>query len=279
MTNKIILDTACHKGQQLVIRHESHANQTLMDLAIFLPSKARYEKVPALIYLSGLTCTWENAVTKAGAQYFAEKQGIAIIYPDTSPRGEHIADDTQYDLGQGAGFYVNATQKPWQPHYQMYDYVKNDIINLIQKQKLPIRTEFFALCGHSMGGHGALTIALKNPDIFISTSAFAPIVNPIDVAWGQKAFTHYLGEDQTSWQDYDACQLVAQKGYPNAILIHQGLADQFYLSQLYPQSFVDKAKQKQVNVQLEYAENYDHSYYFIASFIEQHIDFHCQFLI
>ena len=273
----IILDVKSCSGQQRTYRHYSECNQCDMEFSVFLPSSARdNHRVPALLYLSGLTCTWENAVTKAGAQAYGEELGLAIIFPDTSPRGDMVANDDAYDLGQGAGFYLNATQSPWDRHYNMQDYIIKELPVLFNQLDLPIYTDFFGITGHSMGGHGALTLAMKNPNLFVSLSAFAPIVNPIAVAWGQKAFTAYLGDDKILWQDYDACCLVEKYGYNNLILIDQGGDDNFLNDQLKPENFVNACQKKNVNVTVRMQEGYDHSYYFIASFIRDHIEFHAQ---
>ena len=273
---KVILDTPMHGGQLFTVQHKSKATQCNMEIAFFLPSQSKKKPCRAIIYLSGLTCTWENAVTKAGAQYFAEKNNVALIFPDTSPRGEHVPNDDQYDLGQGAGFYLNATEKPWASHFNMEDYVLYDIIELIKEQNYPIETDSFGITGHSMGGHGALSLAIKNPTLFTSVSAFAPIVNPSSVPWGQKAFTAYLGNDQQKWEQYDSCMLIEKYGLDIPILIDQGKADTFLQTQLQPEMFVQAAQNKKCHIRLRLHDNYDHSYYFVASFMEDHIAFHCQ---
>jgi S-formylglutathione hydrolase len=228
-----------------------------------------------LYWLSGLTCTDENFVQKAGAQRIAAELGMAIVCPDTSPRGGNVANDDGYDLGQGAGFYVNATQAPWSEHYQMYDYVVGELPDLVEAN-FPV-TEQRAISGHSMGGHGALTIALKNPERYSSVSAFSPIVNPIECPWGKKALTAYLGENVGEWQAYDTCELIQKSTQHLPMLIEQGLADNFLVEQLKPENLVSAAKKAGYSVILNQHEGYDHSYFFIASFIEEHLRFHAKY--
>ncbi|AND80336.1 S-formylglutathione hydrolase [Streptococcus pantholopis] len=257
--------------------HQSKMTNTEMTFAIYLPPQAEQGKrVPVLYFLSGLTCTDENFSTKAGAQQYAAKYGLALVIPDTSPRGQEVADDDAYDLGQGAGFYLNATQSPWAEHYRMYDYIVEELPELIETN-FPV-TGQASIFGHSMGGHGALQIGLKNSERYSSISAFAPIVNPSEVPWGQKAFTAYLGPDQSAWQTYDSTKLIALAENVQPILIDQGLADDFYPQQLQPQAFAEAAKKNGAAVTLNWHEGYDHSYYFIASFIEKHIAFHAEHL-
>ncbi|AUW95936.1 S-formylglutathione hydrolase [Streptococcus pluranimalium] len=246
-----------------------------MTFAIYLPPQVEMEKkVPVLYFLSGLTCTDENFSTKAGAQQYAAKYGMALVMPDTSPRGEAVADDEAYDLGQGAGFYLNATEQPWAEHYRMYDYVVEELPALIE-ENFPV-TDKRSIFGHSMGGHGALQIGLKNYEQYQSISAFSPIVNPSQVPWGQKAFTAYLGADKASWASYDSTHLLSQVDKTRPILIDQGLADDFYSEQLQPETFNKAAADNNIEVQLNLHAGYDHSYYFIASFVEEHIAFHAQ---
>ena len=259
-------------------QHFSDANQCTMTFAIYLPPATLHgKKVPVLYWLSGLTCTDENFATKAHAQQFASQHGIALVMPDTSPRGDGVADDDAYDLGQGAGFYVNATQEPWAKHYQMYDYVVHELPKIIESH-FPVTNER-AIFGHSMGGHGALQIALKNSHRYKSVSAFAPIVNPSDTPWGKKAFSAYLGSDAATWSEYDSLQLLdkcTRKDLP--ILIDQGLADSFYPEQLQPEKFTQKANELGFDATLHLRSGYNHSYYFIASFIREHIEFHAKTL-
>ncbi len=259
--------------------HESTICQCEMTFSVYLPPKSRDEKVPALYWLSGLTCNDDNARTKGGFQRFAAQHGIAIVFPDTSPRGDDVADEPErYDLGQAAGFYVNATQSPWTPNYQMFDYVTRELPAL-NEANLPLIPGVKSVTGHSMGGHGALICALKNPGEFRSVSAFAPITNPVNCGWGQGCFGAYLGEDTSAWEAYDATCLVQSGARVNDILIDQGDADEFlHQGQLLPDNFqaaCDAAGQP-VNVRMQ--PGYDHSYHFIASFIEDHFDYHARFL-
>ncbi|MEC9887741.1 S-formylglutathione hydrolase, partial [Escherichia ruysiae] len=229
--------------------------------------------------LSGLTCNDENFTTKAGAQRVAAELGIVLVMPDTSPRGEQVANDDGYDLGQGAGFYLNATQPPWAAHYRMYDYLRDELPALIQSQFNV--SDRCAISGHSMGGHGALIMALKNPGKYTSVSAFAPIVNPCSVPWGIKAFSAYLGEDKNDWEEWDSCALMYASNAQDAIptLIDQGDSDQFLADQLQPAVLAEAARQKAWPMTLRIQPGYDHSYYFIASFIEDHLRFHAQHLL
>jgi len=257
--------------------HDSSALNCNMRFAIFLPPNASKDSpVPVLYWLSGLTCTDENFMQKAGAFKKAAELGIAIVAPDTSPRGVAVADDGQYDLGQGAGFYLNATQKPWSDHFQMYSYIVNELPQLIE-ENFPV-SMIKSISGHSMGGHGALTIGLKNPDLYQSISAFSPIVNPMQAPWGKKAFTEYLGNDFSTWRDYDACELLKQQKANLPILVDQGDADQFLEEQLKPESLVQAAKVNGSMVELRIQSGYDHSYFFISSFIEDHLEFHSRYL-
>jgi S-formylglutathione hydrolase len=254
----------------------SHYSETLnctMRFAIYLPPQASEGvKVPVLYWLSGLTCTDENFMQKAGGHRIAAELGVAIVAPDTSPRGEDVADDESYDLGQGAGFYVNATQAPWSRHYRMYDYVLKELPDLIETV-FPVTGER-SISGHSMGGHGALVLALRNPDRYRSVSAFSPIANPVNCPWGKKAFTAYLGEDTSTWADYDASKLMHQAQQFVPALVDQGEADNFLSEQLRPETLESAAEHSGYPLQLRRHEGYDHSYYFIASFIEQHLRFH-----
>ncbi|TKE98648.1 S-formylglutathione hydrolase [Vibrio kanaloae] len=258
----------------------THFSATLdcnMRFAIFLPPNASKENpVPVLYWLSGLTCTDENFMQKAGAFKAAAEQGIAIVAPDTSPRGEGVADDENYDLGQGAGFYVNATQAPWDSHYHMYDYVVTELPALIESF-FPV-TSVKSISGHSMGGHGALTIGIKNEDNYRSISAFSPITNPMQCPWGQKAFNQYLGLDIEEWKYYDASELLKTKGTKLPMLVDQGEADNFLIEQLNPEQLVEAAKVTNADLELRMQPGYDHSYYFISSFIDEHIEFHAAYL-
>ncbi|TRX55200.1 S-formylglutathione hydrolase [Thalassomonas sp. M1454] len=262
--------------------HQATSTQCEMTFAVYLPPQAKTQKVPVLYWLSGLTCNDENFSHKAGAQRIAAELGMALVMPDTSPRGKDVPDDVDanYDFGLGAGFYLNATQEPWNKHYHMYDYVVDELPALLEDNFNVSNKK--AISGHSMGGHGALTIAFKNPNQYASVSAFSPITNPMNCPWGEKAFSNYLGDDKTSWQQYDACYLLKQDKPSLPILIEQGLADNFLAEQLKPeaieQAAKQAAKQAKVNIQLNRQEGYDHSYFFIASFIEQHLRFHWQHL-
>ena len=263
------------EGRQQRWRHDSTVLNCAMTFSIFLPPT---ENPPVLFWLSGLTCNDENFTTKAGAQRVAAELGIALVMPDTSPRGDDVADDAGYDLGKGAGFYLNATEQPWARHYRMYDYIRDELPALIQSGFAV--SDRCAISGHSMGGHGALIMALKNPGKYVSVSAFAPIVNPTQVPWGQKAFAHYLGEDEAKWQEWDSCALMLTSSSANAIpmLIDQGDADQFLAGQLQPAVLAEAARQKDWPLTLRIQPGYDHSYYFIASFIEDHLRFHAEHL-
>jgi S-formylglutathione hydrolase len=261
-------------GSQEVWTHESAVCGCTMRFGIYLPSQAEHEKVPALYWLSGLTCTDENFAGKAGAQRVAAELGVAIVMPDTSPRGLSLpGEDDSYDFGSGAGFYLNATQSPWVGHYNMYDYVVSELPALINAN-FPVAGERVSISGHSMGGHGALTIALKNPAKYRSVSAFSPIVAPTQVPWGQKAFRCYLGEDENSWKQYDATELVESRQFDGEILIDQGDADDFLKEQLKPQLFAAACRSAGQPLNLRMQAGYDHSYFFIASFIEDHLRFH-----
>jgi S-formylglutathione hydrolase len=266
-------------GVQKHFQHYAKSVRCQMRFAIYLPKCAsKSSPVPVLYWLSGLTCNDENFVQKAGAQRFAEALGIAIVCPDTSPRGDNVADDENqsYDLGLGAGFYVNATEQPWSEHYQMYDYIVDELPKLIE-ENFPVSTEK-SISGHSMGGHGALTIALKNPDKYTSVSAFSPIANPMNCPWGQKAFNAYLGSDEKLWQQHDASVLMKASEQHIPTLVDQGLADNFLEEQLHPESLISAASDNNYPLTLNQHDGYDHSYFFIASFIESHMHFHAQHL-
>ncbi|MCP5207973.1 MAG: S-formylglutathione hydrolase [Hahellaceae bacterium] len=254
-------------------RHQSSTLNCSMRFAIYLPPQASTgDKVPVLYWLSGLTCSDENFMQKASAQRIAAELGIAIVAPDTSPRGEDVADDEAYDLGQGAGFYVNATQAPWSRHYQMYDYVVNELPTLIEST-FPV-SDKRAIAGHSMGGHGALVIALRNPERYQSVSAFSPISHPSKCPWGVKAFTAYLGKDTSTWRNYDASILMREATQKVPALVDQGEADGFLVEQLQPELLEAAASACDYPLELRRHDGYDHSYYFIASFIDDHLRFH-----
>ncbi|MDO6613221.1 S-formylglutathione hydrolase [Shewanella sp. 1_MG-2023] len=260
-------------------RHHSYTLNCHMRFAIYLPPQAASQKVPVLYWLSGLTCTDENVMQKSGIQRVAAELGIAIVAPDTSPRGENVADDESaaYDFGLGAGFYLNATQAPFNTHYQMYDYVVKELPTLIE-QHFPV-SNMRSISGHSMGGHGAISIGLKNPEQYQSISAFSPICNPINCPWGQKAFNGYLGSDQTTWAEYDSSELMKNSTVKLPMLVDQGTEDNFLTEQLKPDTLVDAAKTQQYPLTLRMQEGYDHSYFFISSFIEDHLRFHAKYLL
>ena len=256
--------------------HDSPATGVPMRFTVFQPpGEGPY---PYVIWLSGLTCTEDNFTVKAGAYRTAAELGLAVVAPDTSPRGEGVADDPAYDLGQGAGFYVDATQEPWAPHFRMYSYVTRDLIETVEAE-FPLDGSRRGVLGHSMGGHGALTIALRNPDLFRSVSAFAPIVAPSQCPWGEKAMTAYLGPDRSLWRAHDAVALIeagVAKGRFDEILIDQGGADAFLENQLKPELFRDACAGAGQSLRLRLQAGYDHSYFFIATFIADHLAFHAE---
>lgn len=267
---------ACFGGTQHVIKHSSAACACDMTFALFLPAEAADGPVPVLWFLSGLTCTHENAMVKAGAQAWAAEQGIALVYPDTSPRGENVANDEAYDLGQGAGFYVNATQDPWKPHFQMWSYIADELPALLTEH-FPVDMDRQAITGHSMGGHGALTLAMSLPGRFASVSAFAPIAHPTASDWGRKQMAAYLGEDEANWTAHDATLLMQEKGFDGPVLIDQGTDDQF-LELLQPEALSAAMAKRRQNGTFRMQSGYDHSYFFIASFMEDHVTFHAEAL-
>lgn len=277
---EIVSTTACFGGKHLVLRHYSQATGTTMEAAIYLPPKAESGPRPVIYYLSGLTCTWENAATKAGAQRYAAERGLILVFPDTSPRGSDaegnsVADDPSYDLGQGAGFYLDATERPWAPHFKMESYILGDLIPLVDAN-FPVDPERRGVTGHSMGGHGALTLAMRHPGTFRSLSAFAPIVAPAEVPWGQKAFTAYLGDDPSRWLEHDATHLLASRGWGGDVLIDQGTDDKFLEEQLQPLRFEKAATAASVPLTLRLQAGYDHSYWFVQSFIGDHLAWHAE---
>ena len=255
-------------------RHTSDVCNCTMQFSVYLPPRAASERVPVVYWLSGLTCTDDNARTKGGMQRYAAELGLALVFADTSPRGIHVADaQNRYDLGKGAGFYVNATREPWSQHYRMYDYVTRELPALIESE-LPVLPGIKSISGHSMGGHGALICALKNPGAYRSVSAFAPICNPTVSDWGQECFAAYLGEDQQAWQAYDATALVANGAPPVPLFIDSGTADEFLAGQLFPQNLETACKTRDFPLTLRMQEDYDHSYHFIATFIGEHLAYH-----
>ena len=270
---EVISENRCFGGVQKVCRHPSNTCGVDMTFAIFLPPQAEERKVPLLWYLSGLTCTHENAMTKGGFQGHAAKHGIAVVFPDTSPRGEGVADDEAYDLGQGAGFYVNATRDPWRQNFRMYDYVVSELRSLVTAN-FPV-TEAQGITGHSMGGHGALTIALRNPDLFGSLSAFAPIANPTRSDWGRKQLSAYLGDDESAWGNHDSAILLEEHGWKGDILVDQGAKDQF-LDLLKPEALAAAMTKRRQAGQVRLQAGYDHSYFFVQTFASDHVAWHAE---
>lgn len=269
-------ENRCFGGVQGVYRHASSATSTDMTFGLFLPEEAETASVPVLWFLSGLTCTHENAMTKAGAQRWAAEQGLALVFADTSPRGEGVADDPAFDLGQGAGFYVNATQAPWSAHFRMWDYITADLPAVLAEH-FPIDAERQAITGHSMGGHGALTLAMHLPERFASVSAFAPICHPTQSDWGRKQFSAYLGEDTALWEAHDATLLMRERGFDGPVLIDTGTQDQFgdlLGTEHMAQAIATRRQQASLRLQ----PGYDHSYFFISTFMEEHIAFHADAL-
>ncbi|MBC1212340.1 S-formylglutathione hydrolase [Listeria booriae] len=261
-------------GTQRKYRHHSETLHCAMTFNLFLPNVEKFPNPSLIWWLSGLTCTDDNFTHKAGAQKKAAELGLALVMPDTSPRGETVADDADWDLGQGAGFYVNATQQPWNANYQMYDYIVTELTTIVRETLGLTGSE--SIMGHSMGGHGALVIGLRNPDRFRTISAFSPIVNPSDVPWGMKAFDAYLGADKQTWASWDASKLLASHdGKPVPILLDQGTADNFLHVQLQPENLIAP---EGYPLEIRMQDGYDHSYYFIASFIDEHLEFHKTYL-
>ncbi|WP_282024399.1 S-formylglutathione hydrolase [Limimaricola cinnabarinus] len=273
---KTISENTCFGGVQGVYSHASEVTGTEMTFGLFLPVEAQEGPVPVLWVLSGLTCTHENAMTKAGAQRWAAEQGIALVFPDTSPRGEGVADDDSFDMGQGAGFYLNATQDPWAKHYRMWDYVAEELPALLEGQ-FAIDEGRQSITGHSMGGHGALTMAMRLPGRYRSVSAFAPICHPTQSDWGRRQFTAYLGEDEAAWARHDATLLMAKTGFDGPLLIDTGTADQFG-DKLGTEAFAKAMAERRQPGTLRLQKGYDHSYFFVSSFMEDHVDFHAQAL-
>ncbi|MBY6047215.1 S-formylglutathione hydrolase [Vannielia litorea] len=273
MSLEVISETACFSGRQIVAKHPSNACGCEMTFAVYLPPQAEHGPVPVLWYLSGLTCTHENAMTKGGFQEHAAEHGIAVIFPDTSPRGEDVADDEAYDLGQGAGFYVNATREPWSPHFRMYDYITGELRGLVMEH-FPLEDRH-GITGHSMGGHGALTIAMRNAEMFESLSAFAPIANPTSSDWGRKQLSAYLGDDESSWADHDASILLEEKGWKGEILVDQGASDQF-LDLLRPEALAQAMVKRRQPGAIRMQPGYDHSYFFVTTFARDHVAWHAE---
>ena len=283
---EIVSESACCGGRQLVIKHQSLVLQCEMSFGLFLPpsrspslSPSLDSPSPILLYLSGLTCSWENVATKGFAQAACAEHGIAFLSPDTSPRGAGVADSADYDLGQGAGFYLDATQgtaeQPWSKNFRMRSYIEQELLSELASSDFALATDRVGICGHSMGGHGALSFALRSSERYRSLSAFAPIVAPSQVPWGQKAFSAYLGEhNRDAWLEYDACALVENTTWNKKILIDQGDKDPFLEQQLRPHLFAEACERKGIALDLRLQSGYDHSYYFIMSFMAEHVAFH-----
>ncbi len=273
---KVLSEDSCFGGMQGVYSHKSDACSCDMTFGLFLPKQAKTAKVPVLWYLSGLTCTHENAMVKAGAQAWAAARGMALVFPDTSPRGDGVADDDDFALGQGAGFYVNATQDPWKPHFQMWDYVADELPALVMAE-FALDADRQAITGHSMGGHGALTLGMTLPQQYKSVSAFAPLANPSCSDWGKAQFGAYLGEDPQAWQAHDASILMRENGHPNPVLVDQGAADQF-VNLLQPEILAESMAARRQPGAFRLQPGYNHSYFFVASFMRDHVDFHAEAL-
>ena len=276
---QLVGEHACFGGMQQFYKHDSRETRGSMKFSVYQPPQAKAGQVPVLYYLSGLTCTDETFPTKAHAQAVAAELGLMLVAPDTSPRDQRFPGDAdKWDFGQGAGFYVDATQAPWAENYRMYSYVSKELPAVVEAN-LPAMPGATGIFGHSMGGHGALTLALRNPSLYKSVSAFAPITAPMQCPWGQKAFSNYLGADQESWRQYDASELVAKKAFPTHILIDQGTADQFYKEQqLLPEKFSAAAAKSGQKLTLRMQEGYDHGYYFIQTFMADHLHHHAKVL-
>lgn len=282
MSFETISEHGCFGGRMGFYRHRSSANNCNMQFAVYVPPQATDGNVPVLTFLSGLTCTEETFMIKSGAQRIAAQIGLMLVSPDTSPRGDDVPDDPEgaYDFGIAAGFYLNATEPPWQTHFHMYDYVTRELPELLFAE-FPGDRRRQGIFGHSMGGHGALTVGLKNPETYLSISAFAPICSPMNCPWGQKAFTNYLGSDTATWAEYDATEIVRRLGADrprNPILIDQGMDDQFLERELLPHLFEAACSERSVDVALRRHEGYDHGYYFISTFMEDHLRHHAAFL-
>ena len=280
MSTETVSSIACFGGRQFKLKHRSEVLGCEMTFSVYLPPQAAKGLVPVVWWLSGLTCTDDNFVQKAGAQRYAAEAGVAIVCPDTSPRGDGVPDDPDgaWDFGLGAGFYVNATQSPWAANYRMYDYVVDELPRVLATSDLPLNVERSSIMGHSMGGHGALTIALKNPGKYKSVSAFAPICAPMQCPWGEKALGNYLGPDRDQWRNYDACELIAGAAERLPILVDQGQADSFLKEQLKPNLLEKACDAAKHPLTLRMQPGYDHSYFFIATFIVDHIRHHARAL-
>jgi S-formylglutathione hydrolase len=270
----LLSEHACYGGVQRFYRHESRETRGPMKFSVYLPPQAKAQPVPVLYFLSGLTCTEETFAIKAHAQQHAAELGLMLVAPDTSPREPRIPGDADsWDFGFGAGFYVDATQAPWSQQYRMYSYVARELPQIVAEH-LPARPSATGIFGHSMGGHGALTLALRNPSLYKSVSAFAPIVAPMQSPWGRKAFGNYLGSDSETWREHDASELVARRPFPKPILIDQGTSDQFLTEQLKPEIFAAAAAKSGQQLRLRMQPGYDHGYYFIQTFMADHLRHH-----
>ncbi|MFV0382414.1 S-formylglutathione hydrolase [Paracoccus sp. (in: a-proteobacteria)] len=270
---EIVAENRSFGGVQAVCRHASESCACDMTFAVYLPPQVEDGPVPVLWFLSGLTCTHENAMTKGGFQEHASRHGLAVVFPDTSPRGEGVADDEAYDLGQGAGFYVNATRDPWRSNFRMYDYITQELRELVMSQ-MNLRDRH-GITGHSMGGHGALTIAIRNPDIYDSLSAFAPITHPSQSDWGRRQLSAYLGDDESCWAAHDATLLLEEYGWKGDLLVDQGAADQF-LDLLKPEMLAATMARRRQPGKLRMQKGYDHSYFFVSSFAADHVAWHAE---
>ena len=272
---ELLNEHACFGGRQLFFQHASRATGLPMRFSVYLPPGAHGQRLPVLFYLAGLTCTEETFMIKAGAQRVAAQEGLILVAPDTSPRGAGLPGESDsWDFGAGAGFYLDATAEPWSSHYRMYSYILE--LRELVLEHFPADPERTGIFGHSMGGHGALVLALRNPDLFRSVSAFAPIAAPTRCPWGKKAFSGYLGADEAAWREYDATELMARlrSPFPQGILIDQGLSDKFLAEQLYPEAFEEACRQAGQPLELRRHPGYDHGYYFISTFIEDHLRHH-----
>ncbi|MEL1251514.1 S-formylglutathione hydrolase [Aurantiacibacter gilvus] len=280
MTLETVSETRCFTGTQGVYRHDSSSTGTPMTFAVYVPDHAEGEKLPVLWWLSGLTCTHENAMTKCAYHKACADLGVILVGPDTSPRGpdlngDDVPDDEAYDFGQGAGFYVNATQDPWAKHFHMRDYVEQELPAIVAEH-FPVDMDRQGISGHSMGGHGALTVSLRNPGRFRSTSAFAPIVSPLNCPWGEKALTGYLGADKAAWREYDACALIEDGARLSDLLVDQGAADNFLEEQLKTHLLEKAVAEAGMNATIRMQDGYDHSYFFVSTFIADHIAWHAE---
>lgn len=275
MTTETLSENKAFGGTQGVYRHASSATGTDMTFSVFVPPQAEHGPCPVLWYLSGLTCTHANVTEKGEYRAACAQHGIIFVAPDTSPRGDGVADDDSYDMGQGAGFYVDATQEPWTPHFMMRSYIEEELPALIAGQ-FPVDMARQGITGHSMGGHGALTIGLRNSGTYRSISAFAPIASPLNCPWGEKALSGYLGDDRAAWREYDACALIEDGARAPALLVDQGTADQFLVEQLKPELLEAACSKADIPLTLNLRAGYDHSYYFISSFMADHVAWHAE---